>query len=86
MLPGERLVGGLTCSQVLADLSAYLDGELGADRRAEVEAHVSDCRNCARFGADFARLLDAVRTGLAAPQPVPPDVTARLRAALRPAP
>lgn len=86
MLPGERLVGGLTCSQVLAELSAYLDGELDAGRRAEVEAHVSDCQNCARFGATFAHLLDAVRAGLAQPEPLPADMAARLAVALRPAP
>lgn len=79
MLPGERLAGGLTCSQVLADLSGYLDGELDAARRASVEAHVSDCQNCARFGAGFSGLLGLMRTQLAAPEAVPADVAARLQ-------
>lgn len=82
MLPGERLVGGLTCSQVLADLSAYLDGELDALRKGQVEAHVSGCQNCATFGASFGSLLAEVRSRLAAPDPVPADVAARLQQAL----
>lgn len=83
MLPGERLVGGLTCSQVLEALSAYLDGELEEPRRTAIEAHVSDCQNCARFGAGFSGMLGLVRTQLATPEPVPTDVAARLRAVLK---
>lgn len=86
MLPGERLVGGLTCSQVLADLSAYLDGELDAARKEQVESHVSGCQNCATFGASFGSLLAAVRSHLQAPDPLPDDVAARLRAVVGRAP
>ncbi len=82
MLPGERLAGGLICSQVLEDLSAYLDDELEVSRRAQIEAHVADCQNCASFGAGFAKMLDEVRARLATPEPVPDDIAARLRTAL----
>lgn len=82
MLPGERLVGGLTCSQVLAELSAYLDGDLDAVRKAAVEMHVSDCQNCSRFGAGFAAMLRDVRAHLHEPEPLPADVAARLHAAV----
>jgi anti-sigma factor RsiW len=64
---GERTVAGLRCGEVLADLSAYLDGELDADTRAAIEAHVSGCTQCARFGGQFAAVVTALRTRLAAP-------------------
>lgn len=83
MLPGERLVGSLTCSQVLAELSAYLDGDLDPTRRGQVETHVAACQACATFGAGIARLLAEVRLRMASPDPVPDDIAARLHAALQ---
>jgi anti-sigma factor RsiW len=82
MHPTERTVAGLTCSAVMADLSAYLDHELPAERAAHIEAHVADCDLCSGFGAAFAVLIDQVRERLREPAPVPADVEARLRSAL----
>lgn len=84
MRPDERTVAGLTCSEVMTDLSAYLDHELSPERTADLEAHVSACNVCASFGAAFAQLLGQVRERLREPEPVPADVQARLRAALTP--
>lgn len=61
MLPGEREVGGLRCSQVLERLSEYLDGELPADAVAKVVAHVSACHVCEQFGGMFAGVVAALR-------------------------
>ncbi|MCC6536021.1 MAG: zf-HC2 domain-containing protein [Bryobacterales bacterium] len=55
---GNRQEGGLWCNEVLARLSAYLDGELPAGERAQVDAHLAACPNCARFGGDVAGLLE----------------------------
>ena len=82
MLPGERLVAGVRCSEVMADLSAYVDRELLPARAAQLEAHVAECQACSRFGAEFNRLLDAVRARLTDPEPLPDDVAHRLRGAL----
>lgn len=84
MLRGEREVGGLSCSQVLARLSELLDGELAADERARVEAHVQGCDVCARFGGTFGAVLQALRARLApgVGEEAPADVVARLEAQL----
>jgi len=82
MRPTERTVAGLTCSEVLADLSRYLDGDLAPGRRVQIEAHVSECQACAAFGLAFGDMVDAVRQRLREPEPVPADVAARLRSAL----
>lgn len=34
------------CQNLLSALSLYLDGELSAGRRAEIEQHLADCDNC----------------------------------------
>jgi hypothetical protein len=55
----DREVAGLRCTQVLAHLSDYLDGELDPQTRAQVEAHVQGCDWCERFGGPRpARPLD----------------------------
>lgn len=86
MRPDERTVAGLTCSEVLQDLSAYLDRELPVDRATRLEAHVADCQLCANFGAGFAALLTQVRERFRDPDPVPDDVVVRLREVLLPQP
>jgi anti-sigma factor RsiW len=82
MLPGERDIAGLTCSQVLANLSAYVYRELPPGHVARIEAHVSACPACATFGAQFVHLLDEVRARMKTPEPLPADVAARLGATL----
>ena len=42
------------------ELSAYLDGELGPARRAEIETHLSECPACAGAVADLRGLRGAV--------------------------
>lgn len=82
MRPDERIVAGLSCSDVMEDLSALLDGELAPDRRDAIVGHVSGCSLCATFGDEFARMLAAAREQLGIPESVPEDVEARLAAAM----
>ena len=37
----------ITCRQAVALMTDYLDGALGPDDRALVEAHLAECENCA---------------------------------------
>jgi len=37
----------LDCKHIWRELSNYLDGEISAELRVEVEAHVAQCRHCA---------------------------------------
>lgn len=64
----NRVVGGLSCREVLARLSAYLDGELEGAELAAVEIHAKGCDNCGRFGGRFAEAITALRQS--APPPV----------------
>ncbi len=78
---GEQRVAGLLCSEVLAGLSDYLDGDLAPDVRGSVEAHVRACDACTRFGGRFAETVARLRCSLL-DEPVPDDVLARVRARL----
>lgn len=65
-MKGERLVGGLRCSEVLAQLPNVLDGSIGAASRAMVEAHLGGCGVCAAFGGRYAASAGRMREALAA--------------------
>jgi anti-sigma factor RsiW len=82
-MDAERLIAGLRCGEVLADLSDYLDGQLTAERRAQIDAHLRGCANCERFGGEFSAAIAALRRTLTEPQPLEQDVAARLRNRLR---
>jgi|SRR5688572_2585190 len=65
-------------------LLAYVDGELGAPERAEVDRHVAECEACRAELASIERAHAALQTG---PWPSAPPDTARraiLRATTRP--
>ena len=78
----DRMVAGLRCREVLAELSDLLDGLLPPPRVAAIRAHLAGCRACDRFGRDVAGVLAAVRAGLAEPPALDPAVERRLRARL----
>lgn len=75
----ERMVGGIRCLEVLARLSAYVDGELSDQEVGRVEAHLKGCDRCERFGGAFGRVVEALRREAATPDPLDPEVAARLR-------
>jgi anti-sigma factor RsiW len=50
-----------SCDEVAARLSDYLDGELEAAQASAVAAHLSWCEECARFAAELALTVTALR-------------------------
>jgi anti-sigma factor RsiW len=60
----QREVGGLRCVDVLERLPDYLEATLEPADLAKVEAHLSGCTNCAKFGGLYGRAVAAMR-GLA---------------------
>lgn len=77
-MKNEREVAGVSCGEVLARLSDYLDESLAPEERARVEAHVAACDHCARFGGVFAATVAALRRRLARPAPLTAEQRARL--------
>jgi anti-sigma factor (TIGR02949 family) len=71
----------MDCRDLNEHIELYVDGELAASERTEVEAHCAACSACnetLRTRREFKRKL----RGLAATTTMPPDVRARLRAAV----
>ncbi|MFL5344871.1 MAG: anti-sigma factor family protein [Hyalangium sp.] len=79
------------------ELTAYIDGELPAPRRTEVEAHLGTCAECRSTEALLRRTLsqlallpefkpspDTRRAVLAKVDALPPPLRERLKALLRP--
>jgi len=65
-----------------AQLDAYLDGELAAADARELEAHLSQCAECARFRDDGLHLRAAIAASVPAFQ-APDLLRQRVRAALK---
>jgi RNA polymerase sigma-70 factor, ECF subfamily len=63
----DRILAGLHCGEVLAELTAFLDGGLPADRAHRIQEHVKDCEDCQRFGSEFSAAVFALREILREP-------------------
>ncbi len=63
------------------ELQLLLDGRLDSEKRAAVEAHLANCAQCRRELDALRRVKTALRQDLPR-HPVPPEVAARVSAAL----
>jgi len=71
----------LDCNDVKARIFPYVDGELGAESLAEVEAHLATCESCSRLVALELR-FQAAYTRRLRPRPAPEHVRERAKALL----
>ncbi len=60
-MENERIVAGMHCGEVLAELSDYLEGDMASDRREQVLGHIQGCDVCERFGGVFTRAIQSLR-------------------------
>jgi anti-sigma factor RsiW len=70
----------LTCKDFLHELSEYLDESIDPETRVRLDRHISECPNCWVI-ADTTKKTIQIYKGMD-PYPIPPDVEARLMAAL----
>jgi anti-sigma factor RsiW len=69
------------CAAILANISAFLDGELDATECAVIEAHCAECQRCAPVVAGLRETIGLCRNVAAAP--LPEAVRARARESVR---
>lgn len=72
----------LSCEEVLALLSDYLDGELDPSALASVETHLHACDGCTKFGGELEATVAALRVHLRSGPGLPAHLRARLAALL----
>ena len=70
-----------SCAAILANISAFLDGELDATECAAIEAHCAACARCAPVVAGLRDTIGLCRNAAAAP--LPESVRARAQEAVR---
>ncbi len=75
----DRMVAGIRCREILAELSDYVDGQLSEARVKQIQAHLIECDWCERFGGEFAAVVGHFRRVLMEADPVSAEVGARLR-------
>jgi mycothiol system anti-sigma-R factor len=71
----------LTCEQATQEFFKYLDRALRGEALADLEAHLDACLSCCDKLA-FTRKLDAFIKRRVPDAPVPPNLEARVRAAV----
>lgn len=73
----------MTCDELYAILCDYAGGELLIEQRQTVEVHIAGCARCGVFVQTY---MHTVRVARALPKcgTLPPDLEARLRAAIEP--
>jgi RNA polymerase sigma-70 factor (ECF subfamily) len=81
MLEPDVTVPGGDCPDVMTLWSRQLEGDLSALDCARMQAHVSSCKACGSACDALKRALDACHRS--AETEVPPEVQARVRAAVR---
>jgi anti-sigma factor RsiW len=59
----------VTCESLLGQISAYLDGDLGAATCEAIERHASSCGRCAVVIDEFRQATGLCRTAADAPLP-----------------
>lgn len=69
------------CSQVLASMSAYIDGEVGAEEFHLIAVHVSECPPCGEEEVS-QRHVKALVVRAVGRVSAPPGLRARIRASI----
>ena len=80
---GQRLRFRLDHRWVPGHISAYLDDELDAHRRARVERHTRLCPPCRRALRGVREMLDLLHAQPPAREPAPAELVSEVRARLR---
>ena len=80
-MPEPRIVAGLSCGDVLARLSDFVDGELEPEIRVRLLEHLAGCNWCEEFGGRFSGIVRSLK-GTAGAR-LEDDVAARLMDRLR---
>jgi mycothiol system anti-sigma-R factor len=72
----------MDCDEALAELEAYLDGELPREARSRVESHLSECSPCFSRGEFRRRVREIVHHKCGVAVEMPEGVVTRIRSVI----
>lgn len=76
------MIANIDCRQIRQLLSSdYLDNELAASAREQIDRHLEQCPECRRISANLAAIAQPLRRTRR--QAVPPEIWSRVKAELR---
>jgi anti-sigma factor RsiW len=65
----------LTCKELISFLSAYLDGELPAEKQQLFDRHLSVCPDCVAYMESYKHTISLLKEqGIQADSPIPEDI------------
>jgi mycothiol system anti-sigma-R factor len=67
----------IRCEEVIAHLLTYLDGEIDAEKRVQIDRHLAECRGCFSR-AEFEKLLRE-RVGQLGEEKAPASLQQRIK-------
>ena len=76
----ERIVAGLHCGEVVADLSEHLERRLSPEQAWRFDEHLHGCDDCRRLADEVYALVRVLRR--LPKEPLAPEIEARLFASL----
>lgn len=74
------------CGFYEEQISAFLDGELGQDQKAELQAHMAVCRSCQKYFDDLVAIHEALMDADVDEVPVPEGFAEQVMARVRETP
>ena len=76
----------ISCNEVLAELSDYLDGDLTPEFRDALQSHLSHCRTCEVIYDSMHKSLRLVTDSgtFEVPEPITQSLLTKIRVRLRP--
>ncbi len=57
----------ITCQEFVALLAEYIDGDLSAQRRSRMDAHLASCARCSAYHRSYAATIKLVNAAGAEP-------------------
>lgn len=60
----DREIAGIRCTEILAKLDDYVDGNLSPELVAQINKHLSQCQWCAQFGGEYAAVVTKLQQPL----------------------
>lgn len=71
----------MNCKHVIREISNYIDGELDASLKQELERHLEHCEDCTMIVDQTRKTIEILCDS--EPAPLPSEVRSRLHEALR---